>query len=249
MALRNVGDIITEVLVRNNRSTTDGFITDTIIQGWLKDAYMWATSLYKWPLTEGRNSTTFASYVTNEDGYRQGAYPEGWKSDSIRSLTIGGKKVTKTNFYKFQKFLEDNPNDTTRMFTDRARVIYVNPNIDLSGTVTAWGQFSPILDVTDMAALTVFSDADEEGNEALVFAMSAYLYDRESPSVGISRGKAVSPSIAKIQRAQDLLAQLWKRIGDEQFGYNAVQDDGMFKRFDVLNGGFKEDLFRRDQFF
>lgn len=248
MALRTVGDIITEVLVRNNRTTTDGFISDTIIQGWLKNAHMWATSLFKWPLTEGRASTTFASYALNEDGYRQGAYPEGWKSEGIRSLTIGGKKVKKTNFYKFQTFLENNPNDTSRIFTDRGRAIYVNPNIDLSGTVTAWGQYTPILDVTDMTATTVFSDSDEEGNEAIVFAMSSYLFERESPSVSVNRGKAVSPSIAKLQRAQDLLAQVWKRVGDEQFLYDTVQDDGMFKRIDVLRGGFTEDQFKRDQF-
>lgn len=249
MALRTNSDIITEVLVRNNRSTTDGFVTDVMLQGWLKDAHMWATSYHKWPATEGRASTTFASYVTNEDGYLQGVYPEGWKSDSIRSLTIGGKKVTKTNFYKFQKFLEDNPSDTSRIFTDRSRVIYVNPNIDLSGTVTAWGQYAPILDVTDMTAITVFSDMDEEGNEAIVNAMSSYLFERESPSVTLVRGKMVSPSIAKMQRATDILDLMWKRVGDEQFGYNTVQDDGMFKRLDVLNGGFKEDLFRRDQWF
>lgn len=249
MALRTTGDIITEVLVRNNRTTTDGFITDTIIQGWLKDAHMFTTSYHKWPVTEGRASTTFASYVTNEDGYLQGTYFEGWKSDSIRALTIGGKKVTKTNFYKFQKFLEDNPNATDRIFTDRARIIYVNPNIDLSGTVTAWGQYSPILDVTDMTATTVFSDADEEGNEAIVHEMSSYMFDRESPSTSLVRGKQVSPSIVKHQKAIEILDLMWKRVGDEQFGYNTTQDDGMFKRFDVLRGGFKEDLFRRDQFF
>lgn len=247
--LRTNGDIMTEVLVRNNRTTTDGFVTDAMLQGWLKNAHNWATSLFKWPMTEGRASTTFASYITNEDGYLQGVYPEGWKSDSIRSLTIGGKKVTKTNFYKFQKFIEDNPNDTSRIFTDRARIIYVNPRIDLSGTVTAWGQYTPILDVTDLTAITLFSDADEEGNEAIVFAMSAYLFERESPSVSYARGKMISPAIAKLERAQELLTQVWKRIGDEQFGYNAVQDDGMFKRIDILRGGLAEDLYRRDQFF
>lgn len=247
--LRTTGDIITEVLVRNNRSTTDGFISDVMLQGWVKDAHAWATSYHKWPVTEGRNSTTFASYVTNEDGYLQGSYPEGWKSDSIRSLTIGGKKVTKTNFYKFQKFLEDNPNAADRIFTDRARTIYVNPNIDLTGTVTAWGQYMPILDVTDMTSTTVFSDADEEGNEAIVFAVSSYLFDRESPSTSLVRGKQVSASIVKFQKATEILDLIWKRVGDEQFGYNTTQDDGMFKRFDVLRGGFKEDLFKRDQFF
>lgn len=248
MPLRTTGDIINEVLVRNNRTTTDAFVTDSMLQSWLKTAHMFVTSYHKWPATEGRASTTFASYVLNEDGYLQGTYPEGWKSDSIRALTIGGKKVTKTNFYKFQKFLEDNPNDTTRMFTDRARVIYVNPNIDLSGTVTAWGQYTPILDVTDSNSTTVFSDADEEGNEAIVFAMTSYLFAREAQGVSVNKGSIASASVAALKRATDVLDLVWARVKDEQYGYNAVQDDGMFKRFDVLRGGFKEDLFKRDQF-
>ncbi len=249
MPLRTTGDIITEVLVRNNRTTTDGFITDGILQSWLKTAHMFVTSYHKWPLTEGRTSTTFASFVSNEDGYLQGSYPEGWKSESIRSLTIGGKKVTKTNFYKFQKFIEDNPQDTSRIFTDRGKIIYINPRIDLSGTVTAWGQYTPILDVTDMTATTIFSDSDEEGNEAIVFMMSSYLFERESPSAGVSKGKVVSPSIAKIQKAIDVLDLLWKRVADEQFGYNTPLDDGMWKRFDVLRGGFPEDINNTNRFY
>lgn len=248
MPLRTTSDIITEVLIRNNRTTTDGFITDTILQGWLKTAHMFVTSYYKWPLTEGRSSTTFASLVSNEDGYLQGALPEGWKSESIRAMTIGGKKVTKTNFYKFQKFIEDNPNDTSRIFTDRGKTLYVNPRIDLSGTVTVWGQHTPILDVTDMTAVTVFSDADEEANEAIVRVMTSYLFERESPSTSAKGGNLTSPSIAALKKATDILDLVWKRVGDEQYGYNSTNDDGMFKRFDVVNGGFKEDLFKRNQF-
>ena len=249
MPLRTTSDIITEVLVRNNRTTTDGFITDSTLQGWLRTANSWAMSYKKWPLSSGRASTTFASYATNEDGYRQGTYPEGWKSGSIRSLTIGGQNVQKVNFYKFQKFMQDNPSDSERIFTDYNRAIYVNPMIDLSGTVTAWGQYSPILDVTDTTSVTAFSDADEEGNEAIVFEMSSYLFTRESPSVsGAKGGRAISPAIAYHQRAADLLDAVWNRVKDEQFGYLSTNDDGMFERFDVLRGGFPEDLNNTNQF-
>jgi len=100
MALRTNNDIITEVLVRNNRTTTDSFITDTTIQGWLKDAHIWAAGFKKWPMTEGKNSTTAASAVLSPEGYTTIAYPEGYKADSIRLLTVGGKRFNKKNFYK-----------------------------------------------------------------------------------------------------------------------------------------------------
>jgi hypothetical protein len=246
MPTRTVGDIITEVLVRNNRTTTDGFISDTTLKNWLKTAHMFVTSYYKWPLTEGRASTTFASYVTNEDGYLQGSYPEGWKSESIRALTIGGKKVQKTNFYKFQKFIEDNPSDSKRIFTDRGKTIYINPRIDLSGTVTAWGQYTPILDATDTSALTVFSDSDEEANEAIVFLMTGYLMQRQAPAT--AAGKGLSAANAALKSATDLLDIVWKRVADEQFGYDTTEGDGLFKRIDVVNGGFRDDILKRDQF-
>lgn len=246
--LRTVGDIITEVLVRNNRTTTDGFVSDTILQNWFRQANAHVSAYKKWPATIGRSSTTFASFATNEDGYLQGAYPEGWKSNSIRTLTIGGKRLTKLAFNKFQSFIEDNPSDSSRIFTDTGRRIYVNPRIDLSGTVTAWGQYTPAADPTDLTSTTIFSDADQEGNEAIVQIMSGYLFQRESPSVSVKGARLGSASQAAIVSANALLDAIWGRVKDEGFAYMTPEDDGMFKRFDVLRGGFTEDIFNTDRF-
>lgn len=240
MALNTVGDIITEVLVRNNRTTTDGFITDTTIQGWLKAAHIWASSFKKWPMTEGKSSTTSASLTTSAEGYTTLAYPESFKADSIRLLTVDGKRFQKKNFYKFQQFVEDNPNDTSKIWTDYGRQILINPMAaDVSGSVVAWGQYTPVLDVTDMAAKTIFSDYDEQGNEAIVEKMGEYLDKRE--------GKTAEAQL-KSKEASETLKAVQGLIDDEQFGYQDTQNDGMYKRFDVLRGGFKEDLFNRDQF-
>lgn len=233
MSITNAGEIQGEVLVRNNRTTTDSFITDTILQDWLRDAHQWASSFHKWPFTEGKATTTFAA---SSDGM---AYFEGWKTDSIRLLQIGGKRVDKKNFYEYQRFIEDNSSATDRIYSDFARVVYVNPLIDLSGTLTAWGQYAPIIDPTDLTATTIFSGYEEDGNEAIVEKMSSYLKRREH-----------QPDEAELhdQRAAGKLEELWKRIQDEQYGYQTTDGDGMFKRMDVLNGGFRDDIFNRDQF-
>lgn len=239
MALRTNNDLITEVLVRNNRTTTDSFITDSTIQGWLKDAHTWASAYKKWPMTEGKASTTAASLTTSAEGYTSLAYPEGFKADSIRLLTIDGKRFKKTNFYRFQSFFEDNSADTTKLYTDYGRELLINPNASgLSGTVVAWGQYTPILDVTDLTATTIFSDYDEQGNEAIVEKMTEYLKLREH-----------LPDEAQLhsQRAAAILDGVKGLVDDEQFNYQDTQNDGWFKRFDVLRGGFKEDLYRRDQ--
>lgn len=238
MALRTTNDIITEVLVRNNRTTTDAFITDTTIQGWLKDAHVWAASFKKWPMTEGKNSTT-AVGTTNAEGYIAIAYPEGYKADSIRLITVGGKRTQKKNFYKFQQFVEDNPNDTSKIWTDYGRQVLFNPQIsEFSGTVVLWGQYTPILDVTDMTSTTIFSDYDEQGNEALVEKMSEYLKRREHLEYEAQ---------VHGQTAMAILTAVEGLIDEEAFGYQDTQNEGWLKRFDVLKGGFREDVFRRDQ--
>lgn len=225
--------------MRNNRTTTDAFITDTTIQGWLKDAHVWAAGFKKWPMTEGKNSTTASSITTSPEGYIALNYPEGYKSDSIRLITVGGKRTLKKNFYKFQQFVEDNPNDTSKIWTDYGRVVLFNPMIsEFSGTIVSWGQFMPILDVTDMTATTIFSDYDEQGNESIVHKMTGYLKRREH---------LAEEAELYEKKAEQVLGEVEGLIDDEAFGYQDTNNEGWLKRFDVLRGGFKEDIFRRDQ--
>lgn len=239
MALRTTSDLITEFLVRNNRTTTDSFITDSTAQGWLKDAHTWAAGYKKWPMTEGKASTTSASAATSAEGYTTISYPEGFKADSIRLLTVDGKRFYKKNFYKLQSFLEDNPGSTEKLYTDYGRQILINPNAaDFSGSIVAWGQYTPSLDVTDMTAVTIFSDYDEEGNEAIIEKMTSYLKAREHLPDEVQLAE---------ERAAKKLDGVKALVDDEQFGYQDTRNDGMYKRFDVLRGGFREDLFNRDR--
>lgn len=237
--LLTIADIQGEVLVRSNRATTDSFITDAMLNDWVRQANNWATTFKKWPFSEGRVSTTWASGVTSEDGYTVFEYPEGWKSDAIRLLTVGGKRVEKKQFNEFQKYLEDVSGATDRIFTDFARRIYVNPRIDVSGTVTAWGQYSPVIDPTDQTATTVFSYNDEDGNEAMVLQMISYLKDREH---------LADESMLFAQKAQAKLEEVWGRIAIEQFNYGPTQTDGMWKRIDIVNGGYRKDINNPNQF-
>lgn len=234
--LNTQSDITTEVLVRNNRSTTDSFITDTNLTGWYVEASVWAAAYKKWPFTEGRVSTTFttgAGVDTDEWSF------EGYKADSFRLITIGGKRLTKLNFDDYQIMREELPDSNDRVFSDFGRTVYINPKIDLGGTLTARGQFQPAIDITDELAPTVFSNFDREGNEAIIEKMSAFLKRRENVQ-----------DVAELhdQRASVKLEEVWKRIEDEQYRYQThPARDGMWKPFDVLSGGF-DDTFKRNQF-
>lgn len=231
-------DIRREVLVRLGKDTTSAWTSATIVNSWVDQAHRWASGFKKWPFTEGRVSTTFASLVTSEDGYLRGEYPEGWKSDSIRQLVIGGDRVQKLNWEDFQMYLENHEDDNERIFSDFGRSYYINPRIDLSGSTTVWGQYTPaILDDESASDDTVFR-GEEEGNQAII---------EESVSYALRRDGKETEYINHHKIAEDHLNKLWERITAEQFAYQS-KDRGMFTRVDILNGGYYDDELDTNQF-
>lgn len=238
--MRTQADIKDDFLIQNQKSTTAAFYTDAILSDFIDKAHKYSAGFKKWPFTEGRQSTTFASLVTDEDGFLRGEFPEGWKPETIRLLKIGGKRLIKKDFQKFHQYFEENASADDRFFTDRGLNYYINPNIDLSGTVTVWGQYTPAtIDATDDTAKTVFTDNAEEGNEAIVEFMLSYAMKRE---------KKKAEALSHVKEGQRILNEIWDRIKDEQFDYEGTPDDGMFERIDVVEGALRDDLFKRDQF-
>lgn len=230
--MRTKTNIITEFLVRNGRSTSTTDLTDAIVNNWYLESHLWASAYHKWPFTEGRIQTT---YTTTEEWSF-----DGYKADSFRILQIGGKRLTKLNFEDYQILKEETPDSTDRVFSDFGRTVFINTNIDCSGTLVAYGQYQPYIDITDESGITVFSDFDEEGNEAMVEKMSAYLKKRD---------QLYQESELHDQRASAKLEEVWKRTQDEQYAYQTTPErGGMFKRIDVLNGELTDNLFHRDQF-
>lgn len=231
--LTTFNDIRTEVINRLGIETTAAFYTDTLLNQWIRGANRWATSYKKWPHTEGRLSTTWA-------GSEELLF-EGYKADSFRFMQIGGKRLQKLSFDDYQIFREQTPAAADRVFSDFGRLVYINPNVDLSGTLTAYGQYVPVdIDVTDLASETVFSGRDEEGNEAIVLEVISYAKTKKQLD---------KEALVYHKSATDLLDALWKKIQDEQFAYQTHRTrGGMFKRIDVLNNRTEDDGVRRDQF-
>jgi len=230
--MRTRDDLFTELLVRNNLTTTDTFITDAYLKSWFRDAHVWASSYHKWPMTEGRVSTTFAA--TEEWSF------EGYKADSFRMVQINGKRLTKLNFEDYQTFREEEPNANDRVFSSFGKLVFINPYIGLTGTMTAWGQYQPYVDVTDETGTTIFTDWNDEGNEGVLEKMSSYLKRRLN-----------NPQAAELhdQRAAAKLEEIWKHYQEEQYKKQTHPDSGgMFKRFDVLRGSATDEIMHRDQF-
>ena len=231
-------DIFTQVLVRNNRTTTDSFITDTNLKAWFKDAVIWGTSYKEWPFTEGRDASTTWS---GTEAVEYSSFSPEFKADSIRMLIIGAKRLQKLNFEDYQIFREESPSSTDRVFSDFNRTVYINPNADVSGTLYAYGQEQVAVDVTDETGTTPFSTYDAEGNEAIYEKMSSYLKRREH---------LADEAELHDKRASTKLEEIWKRIQDRQALYQTHPDrGGMFHHFDVIDGrGGNNDWFNEDQF-
>lgn len=235
--IRTFGDIETDVIVKLGVNTTAAYYTDALLLGWINGANKWAGAFKKWPFTEYKDSSTvFASGVDNY------AYPTNFKSDSIRLLQdASGYFFDKKNFEQYQKYMQANSGNNKRFFSDFARRFYVNPII-ATGTLYVWGQQTvPDLDLTAYdTATTVFSNAEEEGNEAIVNEVLSYAMQKEKKynMVKLYHDKAVA-----------ILNAIWDRIKDEQFAYQTTDGEGMFKRINVEKGALRDDLFKRDQFY
>lgn len=230
--MRTRDDIFNQLLVRNNLTTTDTFVTDATLKTWFTDAHIWSSSFHKWPMTEGRVSTTFT-------GSEEWAL-EGYKADSFRIMQIGGKRLTKLNFEDYQTFREEEPSANDRVFSSFGKLVYINPYVDLTGTLVAYGQYQPYVDVTDETGITIFTDWNDEGNEGVLEKMSSYLKRR----LGNNEAAELHD-----QRAAAKLEEVWKRYQEEQFKKQTHPDSGgMFKRFDVIHGAQSDELIKRDQF-
>jgi hypothetical protein len=239
--IKTFGDIKTSVIVKLGISTTtSSYYTDTIINNWIFEGARWATSFSKWPLTEGRLSTTFVA-GTEEWGF------EGLKAETVRFLKIGTERFRKLNFDDYQIFREEESSSTERVFSDFGRILFINPKTDASGTLAVYGQYAPKeMDVTsgaspsEITADTVFSASEQEGNEAIVEKVLSYAMTSER-----------KPNDAENHhlKAVRILQGLEKRFAEEHYQYQTHPSrGGMFKRINVLKGGIADDLNKRDQF-
>ena len=237
--MNTVGDIIQEVLVRANVTTTaaaSGLYTESALFPEVKSSVRWAAGYHKWPFTEGRASTTYAASEIFD-------YFEGWKTDGVRIAKVGNDLLKKITFRDYLTYRDENTDGTDKIFSDHGRQVYINPNADVSGTLWFYGQYTPIdpdtADGTSSTATTVFSNHETDGNEAIVEKTLAAFRQRER------RHELAAVHEA---RARALLDGIWKRMTDEQYSYH-THDRGMLERVDVLNGEYYDDVLRRNRFY
>lgn len=235
--LNNLGDIKDQVLVRLNASTTAAYYTDPMLNQWIDMGHRWAASYKKW---------AFLYYVDQSILFSSASetynYPSNFKTGSIRFIqdqsTAQPNIYQKVDFMSYKNYRASNASGQDKIFSDLGRTFYINPNI-ASGTLMCYGIILPASLGGDPTATTVFSSADEDGNESIVEFTMSYAKLRE---------KKQSEADDHIKRAMAILDNLWKAMIVED-GNKQGKDLSMFKRFNVERGVLSEDLLKRDQFY
>ena len=205
------------------------------LKRWINFGKDEAVARHIWPFTEGRRE------ITSVSGQERYDYPSTMKSDSIRYMTVNDDRYDKLIFEDYLKYKEDRSSGNQRLFGDRSRELYINHLASGFGdTIVVYGQVT----VDDMdsttTSVTVFSFAEPEGDEAVI--KLAY-------SKALASNKLKDKPKARIERAEafETLDGIWDRIRERQHTYR-TKDTPMFKRLNVVEGRYEDDLRNRNQF-
>ncbi len=216
--------IIKNVVIRGGLDTTVAYFTDANLERDINTAYQWASSYKRWPMIEYMDKS--GAFTSGTEEY---SYPNtGFKTDSIRTMKIGDYLFKKIAFTDYLKWRENYTSNDDRIFSDYRRTLYINPNC-VSGTIYAYGALAPS-SLSTSTATTIFS-TDVEGDDAIVDKTLEYCFQRSKQFELSTQFK-----VSAIQK----LEELWKRLVDEQSGYQS-KDRPMFDRIDIVNGDYYND--------
>jgi len=193
------------------------------IKNWLNLAIQRAWDYARWIFSEKAvyTQTTTAEYYD---------YPNEFISDSIHILKVGDengdmKTYKKITFEDYQKYREEEPDGTDKVFSDFHRFYFINPNT-FSGAgkkIEIWGKKRAKKLTGDTDLLPFSPDIDDEensGNEAIV---------RLAYSIALATDKKKDPARAAREETTtyQMLEIIAKREREEQPRYQ-TKDRSLF---------------------
>jgi len=218
----SIADIIAGTNQLFSQADLDGAINDGAKRAWDYKPWTFTEKTYMLTIPSG-----FIGYVD---------YPANFEDESafhleVPSLTNGYAEFKKVLFADYQKWFADRPTDTSSIWTEHERFIFINPNavsagmeVDISGKLRA----PTLVNATDLLPFSPSSDNQENsGNKAIVlFAYSDLL----------ASDKKNNPGGAKDQEAKAiaLLDAVWKPIGERR-AEKASQNRPFFNTVDMFN--------------
>lgn len=201
-------DLENELKARLMVANNSTLVSDTRVTQLVKDAYLWAATLFFWPpLYRSRIFSTIPN--TQSLAYDYYDYPTDMLTGTISRLYIDGKKYEKKRFQDFLDYVDNAlenstpPDSTKKYFAEYARQFFIYPASTTSGTDNGivWGNVQPA-NLDNATDKTIFSLWDDSGNEAIL---------KKALSVEMER---LDSGFANEQKAEavQLLTLIWRKV-------------------------------------
>ena len=209
--------------------------SETELTRWLTLAKQQAEARHPWQFTEGRHE------ITSVAGQEKYDVPTHFKTGRLRYATVNDKRYTKMIFEEYMRHLEDYADSTSKIFSERNRIMYFNYNAtDFGNSIVVYGQVEVTGSVSSATTSTVFTAGEPEADEAIIKLGYSY---------ALSSDKNKEPARSRLERAEafEILDGIWKRMQEKRHTYQTREEGGGFDRLNILRGGYYSDI-RRDRF-
>jgi len=169
---------------------------DASLQDEIKNAYLWCTDQYPFPVLEK------SSYTTATGDYYFDL-PSQYRSDYLTKLVIDDEEYKLIDFHDWLEYKRNNPNNTDELLAAiYGRQYFIYPTPASGKVVYIWG----IIQAANLSfpdGLTIFSNSEASLNEAVMRKAKANLLS--------SKGKQ-SDADKEENRAKEILAIGWDNI-------------------------------------
>lgn len=199
-------------------STSIAF-ADSSLQDEIKNAYLWCTDMFPFPVLEKSSYTT-------ADGDWYFDLPDQYKSDSLTMVVIDDKEYKLIDFHDMLRFKRENPNNTDELVAAcYGRQYFINPTPASGKVVYIWGIIQAAA-LSFPSGLTIFSGSEAVCNEAVMRKAKSNLL--------ASKGKQTEADKEEA-RARVILTTAWENILDRKATFQR-KDAPMFEVPDFFPG-------------
>lgn len=194
---KDIQDTLYDDLMASTNSATFPL---TRIKSLINQANQWATSLFPW--TELQRAMT----TNAEIGQEYYDYPDAFRTDTLGEfLHYNGNSYERVAFKDYIEFKRRYPNSTKQIFADYARQYFIFPTPTTTDTILVWGGIQADTLTAD-ADVTIFSNHDDSGNEAI---------ERKALSLALRRIDS-NLSASEEKEAVALLTVIWGKVEQRQ---------------------------------
>lgn len=212
-------DMENELVTRLQVASNSTRFTSSRITELIQNATTWAGGLYVWnELVRGRRTSTVASQEYYD-------YPGDFRSETIIRVEIDDLEYDRKNFEDYLDFKKEFPNSTDRIFANYGRQYFVfpTPTSNGSGNLVVWGAVQhPALSTAETK--TIFSDSNEQGNEAIVKKAFSVAIVRDDTALSKTEEAEAIAMLGKLRKTQINSTQRNQRLNHPMFqvpDYNA----------------------------